>query len=86
MTTWFVSLTVSRLNISSGPQKHTARTERRRILKQGAHTQMKWSDSRVRDWKLIEPGWIPSAVSYTDSSVTFLQSRYVFYIIGCGWD
>jgi hypothetical protein len=38
-------------------------------IEQRAHTQMKWSDSRVRDWKLIEAGWIPSAVSYIDSSV-----------------
>ena len=29
----------------------------------GTHTQMKWSDSKVRDWKDIEDGWMPRAVS-----------------------
>jgi hypothetical protein len=30
------------------------------------HTQMKWSDSSVSDWKDIELGWIPRAVSWRE--------------------
>jgi hypothetical protein len=48
ITTWFVSLTVSRLSVSAGTilRKVSVRT----------YTQMKWSDSKVRDWKLMDPG------------------------------
>lgn len=73
--------------ISSGLQEHPAR--RGAVCSRSrapAHTQMKWSDSRVRDWKLIEAGWIPSAVSYTDSSVTVAEAVYVFHITAWGWD